>query len=111
MNLIKYLNAQRDWSSETFGPIPEVDRTRGITDHIRKELVEIEEDHAAGKDTLEEWVDVFILACDGLWRTGHKPKDIAKAIMAKFGRNVARKWPDWRALPQDKAIEHVREEA
>lgn len=50
-----------EWSEKTFGPGM---RTEGITAHIRKELLEIEED----PNSLEEWIDVMILAFDGAWR-------------------------------------------
>mgnify|MGYP002130464712 CR=1 FL=1 len=37
-NLWAYLHSHLHWSRKTFGPGP---RTKGITDHIRKELAEI----------------------------------------------------------------------
>ena len=40
MDLNKYLMKQIAWSSKTFG---NGERSQGIVDHIRKELVEIEE--------------------------------------------------------------------
>src|SRR5215469_9249484 len=53
-----HFRRQRDWSLETFGPGPHV---KSLTDHIRSELVEIETDPTS----LEEWIDVAILAFDG----------------------------------------------
>ena len=35
-------------------------------------------------------------------------KAIVAAIDAKQTKNEARKWPDWRTQPTDKAIEHDR---
>lgn len=98
---VAHLARQRDWSFKTFGPGP---RTNGVCDHIRKELLEIEDDPA----DLGEWVDVIILAFDGAWRTGAKPSEIIAAIKAKQARNEARSWPDWRTADPDRAIEHVR---
>jgi hypothetical protein len=92
---------QRDWSLHTFGPGA---RTAGVLDHIRKELKEIE----AEPTSLEEWIDVAILAFDGAWRAGHTPEKIAAAWLAKQGKNESRKWPDWRTVSPDQAIEHVR---
>jgi deoxycytidylate deaminase len=97
---VQHLLRQRRWSEETFGPGP---RTKGVLDHIRKELVEIEEDPLG-----TEWVDLIILAFDGIWRAGYDPQQILDAIVAKQGRNEARTWPDWRAFTADTAIEHVR---
>lgn len=96
-----YLARQREFSERTFGPGA---RTKGVIDHIRKELVEIEADPA----DVKEWVDVVILALDGAWRAGWEPQAIIDAIHAKQAANEARQWPDWRTQSQDRAIEHVR---
>jgi hypothetical protein len=100
-DLIKHLERQRRFSATTFGPGA---RTKGVCDHIRKELVEIEKE----PNDLEEWVDVILLALDGAWRAGHEPEEIARAVAAKQTKNEARDWPDWRTQPADRAIEHVR---
>lgn len=102
-DLIRHLHHQRRFSLKTFGPGP---RSKGVIDHIRKELVEIE----AAPLELEEWVDVILLALDGAWRAGYSPEDIAEAIEGKQERNEARAWPDWRTASPDQAIEHVRVE-
>lgn len=99
---VDHLTRQRNWSRLTFGPGP---RTRGVVDHIRKELDEV----LAAPLDLNEWVDVIILGFDGAWRAGHEPERIIAAIKAKQARNEARTWPDWRASSDDVAIEHVRE--
>jgi hypothetical protein len=98
---VVHLARQREWSRQTFGP---GDRAKGVVDHIRKELAEIEADPT----DLGEWVDVVILALDGAWRSGHEPHEIIGAIKAKQARNEARVWPDWRTAPANKAIEHDR---
>jgi hypothetical protein len=95
-----HLANQRDWSERTFGP---GSRLLGVLDHIRKELVEIEDDPT----DVEEWVDVIILAFDGAWRAGWEPQQIIDAIKAKQAKNEARTWPDWRGVPADQAIEHT----
>lgn len=102
-DLVAHLARQQAFSARTFGPGT---RTAGISDHIRKELVEIEQAPAC----LAEWVDVALLALDGAWRAGHTPEQIAEAIAAKQAKNESRTWPDWRTADPDKAIEHVREE-
>ena len=93
----------------------------GVIDHIRKELAEVED---AGGDA-SEWVDVVILALDGLTRrlaycTGNgaergNPEHVAQMacnmIVGKQTRNEARTWPDWRTMSADKAIEHDRSHA
>jgi hypothetical protein len=96
-----HLDRQRAWSARTFGP---GDRTAGVIDHIKKELVEVE----AQPDDVEEWADILILGFDGALRAGHEPQAIIDAIKAKQAKNEARTWPDWRTMPADKAIEHVR---
>ena len=103
-DLTGHLDRQRDFSLKTFGPGI---RTKGVCDHIRKELSEIEE----SPEDLEEWVDVILLALDGAWRAGHSAAEICAAIDAKQTKNEARDWPDWRTQSPDKAIEHVRDKA
>lgn len=102
-DLVEHVRRQQAFSERTFGPGP---RTRGILDHIRKELIEIEKSPI----DLEEWVDVVLLALDGAWRAGHNPEMIASAVRDKLTANEKRQWPDWRTADPDRAIEHVREE-
>lgn len=115
MNLEAHLLRQMAFSHATFGPGV---RTEGVVDHIRKELVEVEEANGAS----DEWVDVVILALDGLTRqlaycNGQRndPARVAETVCAmivgKQTRNEMRTWPDWRTARKDKAIEHVRSEA
>lgn len=112
MNLQQHLLRQMAFSHATFGPGT---RTNGVIDHIRKELAEVEQAHGAA----DEWVDVVILALDGLTRQlafingdRRNPYDVADLacamIIGKQTRNEARVWPDWRTASADKAIEHVR---
>jgi hypothetical protein len=96
-----YYARQIEWSRQTFGP---GERTNGVLDHIRKELTEI----AAEPHDLSEWIDVIILAMDGFWRHGGTAEDLLPRLLAKQQKNMARKWPDWRTMSEDKAIEHDR---
>lgn len=98
-----HLQRQREWSERTFGP---GSRHKGVVDHIRKELLEIE----AAPDDITEWIDVVILALDGAWRAGASPDAIISALVAKQSKNEARTWPDWRTMSEDKAICHVKGE-
>lgn len=102
-SLIEYLYRQRAFSEKAFGP---GDRAKGVVDHIRKELLEVE----AEPGDLKEWIDVVTLALDGAWRAGFSPEQIISQLDATLTRNEKRKWPDWRTMPADKAIEHVRGE-
>lgn len=97
-----HLKRQIDFSKKTFGP---GDRFEGVIDHIRKELVELEETH--GND-VSEWADVIILAFDGAWRAGWTPQQTLDAVRDKQTKNEGREWPDWRTADVTKAIEHVR---
>ncbi len=98
---VNHLERQIAWSLSTFGPGL---RTKGVIDHIRKELTEIE----ANPSDIFEWVDVIILAFDGAWRAGWKPQEILQAIKDKQAKNEKRSWPDWRTKSEDEAIEHVK---
>lgn len=100
-DLRAHLQRQREWSERTFGP---GDRAKGVVDHIRKELREIE----AAPGDISEWIDVVILGLDGAWRAGYSPDQIITALVAKQARNEDRVWPDWRSMPADVAIEHDR---
>lgn len=102
MNLIHHIYRQQAFSLRAFGP---GDRTPGVSDHIRKELLEI----AADPSDVSEWADVILLAIDGAWRSGHTPEEIAQAILDKQARNEQRTWPDWRTVDTTKAIGHLSE--
>ena len=116
MDLQQHLIRQMAFSHATFGP---GERTNGVIDHIRKELVEVEDSEGSA----EEWVDVVILALDGLTRRlafvgGAGRGDPARVaematnmIVGKQTRNEARNWPDWRTAPAGKAIEHIKDAA
>ncbi|WP_444551114.1 dATP/dGTP pyrophosphohydrolase domain-containing protein [Brucella vulpis] len=96
-----YYARQIEWSKNTFGPAL---RTKGIIDHIKKELKEIE----AEPHDLSEWIDVVILAMDGFWRHGGSVDDLMPRLLAKQQKNMARTWPDWRTMSEEQAIEHDR---
>ena len=96
-----YFARQIEWSRNTFGPGL---RTGGIIDHIGKELKEV----AADPHDLSEWVDLIILSMDGFWRHGGTAGDLLPRLLAKQRKNMARTWPDWRTVGEDKAIEHDR---
>lgn len=118
MDLKQHLLRQIAFSEKTFGPGP---RSEGIIDHVRKELEEIK---GAPFHSMKaaEWVDVAILALDGLWREIREcdPEfyandelvalDACAMIEAKQSKNEDRKWPDWRTAEPGKAIEHVRDD-
>ena len=104
-NFRAHLERQAAWSERTFGP---GHRTRGVVDHIRKELHEVLLAHDELEPTLPEWIDVVILALDGAWRSGAAPEGIIEALIAKQAKNEARTWPDWRTADPNKAIEHDR---
>lgn len=102
MNLEEYLASQQVFSERTFGP---GERTKGVLDHIAKELDEIK----AKPDDLSEWVDVLTLAFDGALRKGFTPGEIASCLTAKLYKNIKRKWPDYRNYSQHEAIEHIKD--
>lgn len=96
------IERQREWSTRSFGPDR---RTEGILRHIAKECDEVR----AEPESLEEWVDIAILALDGAWRAGHEPQAVIDRLVAKQEENFTRSYPDWRTLTEDDPIEHIRE--
>lgn len=114
MNLQEHLARQIAFSRSTFGP---GERTEGVSDHIRKELMEVKAGYQP-EYRAQEWVDVAILGLDGLWRAlaiaypclsdAELAAKACEWIEAKQTKNEGRSWPDWRTASQDKAIEHVR---
>jgi hypothetical protein len=144
MNLVEHMVRQLTFSGKTFGP---GSRLGGVTDHIRKELIElggppddlenailsrnsalalrIATHRAMKRGQVEkpgdpkEWVDVVLLALDGLWRAIDEEANgnltaqeiaelVVELIEAKQAKNEARDWPDWRTMSADRAIEHDR---
>jgi flavin-dependent dehydrogenase len=112
MDFEQHLIRQMAFSHATFGP---GERQQGVIDHIRKELIEVETSNGEAS----EWVDVVILALDGLTRRLSYPnqnrRDPARVaieavsmIIEKQTKNEARVWPDWRTAPAGKAIEHIK---
>lgn len=112
MDLAQHLLRQMAFSHATYGPGT---RTEGVVDHIRKELKEVIDGHGDSA----EWVDIVILALDGLTRqlaycNGKRAdaKTVAETacrmIEGKQTRNEERSWPDWRTVADGKAIEHHR---
>lgn len=113
MDFKQHLIRQMAWSHATFGP---GDRSKGVIDHIRKEIKEVEE----SEGDAAEWVDIVILALDGLTRrlafstsdnARRDPNQVAQMacnmIEEKQTKNEARSWPDWRTAEKNKAIEHI----
>lgn len=114
MDLEKHLMRQMAFSRATFGPGT---RRDGVLDHLEKEIGEVRASGGAS----DEWVDLVLLALDGLTRQiahGHQDgikrrmpaRNIAQVacalIEAKQDKNENRLWPDWRTAPADKAMEH-----
>lgn len=94
------LHSQAEWSRDTFGP----GFRSGVFRHIEEELKEAEADPG----DVSEWNDLMILVFDGAMRAGHSPAEIIAGYHTKMLRNKARIWPDWRGLPTDQPINHVR---
>lgn len=102
LDLATFIDETKAFSEIVFGPGL---KTKSILDHIRREMIEVE----AKPCDLDEWVDIILLAIDGAWRCGFSPKQICAALWAKLRKNKLRKWPDWRTLDPDQAIEHIRD--
>jgi hypothetical protein len=113
-DLEQHLLRSMAFSHATFGPGT---RTEGVIDHIKKEIVEVENSNGDAS----EWIDLVILSLDGLTRElkyGREDgriqlnDDVAKwassILRNKQAKNELRVWPDWRKVDPDKAIEHDR---
>lgn len=99
-----------DWRTTVSGnsfkvPMVKYKGPVGTVDHIRRELVEIEQD---GYFTPTEWIDVVILGIDGYIRSGGKPEEFLIQLFGKQRKNFNRVWPDWKTADRSKAIEHKR---
>lgn len=115
-DLEAHLKRQMAFSHATFGP---GQRTDGVIDHIKKELIEVD-DTDDFDEKAKEWADVVILALDGLTRhlayyasdTRANPNFVANEAVSyiekKQSTNEARDWPDWRTTDPNRAIEHHR---
>ena len=87
-----------------------------MADHIRKELEHEILPLGDDEETSSEWVDVVILAFDGLTRAlvaegvswDVAPQIACAMMVAKQSKNEQRTWPDWRTADPNKAIEHDR---
>lgn len=115
LDLQQHLARQMVFSRATFGPGA---RTEGVLDHLKKEIEEVRSAPSTQK-RIVEWVDLVILSLDGLTRAiwadsdyvisaDEAAEDACFAIRSKQQKNERRDWPDWRTMPTDKAIEHVR---
>ena len=102
MILEKLITRLHRWQIKTFGPGKQVIR---YTDHILDELIEVLED----PNSLEEWMDIVILALGGAARQGYTPCEIAEELDAKVTIIMARKYPDWRTVPHGEVINHIKE--
>lgn len=115
-DLVQHLHKQAVFSKATFGPGV---RTEGVLDHIYKEIEEVR-NARGGEERQYEWVDIVILALDGLLRdiaNSYPEYDykIVSEIAVEFIKNKQltnemRDWPDWRNSDPNKAIEHIKKD-
>jgi hypothetical protein len=99
--LVQFIFKFKAWSIKIFG----TDKTAlSITNHIREELLEVEEDPY----DLVEWADVILMGIDGFVRHGGCPEDLLDIMIAKFEIVQERKYPDIKDQVKDKPINHIR---
>jgi len=109
LGIAEYMAHASVWSHRTFGPGA---RQAGVVAHIRKELIEIEDE----PEDLSEWADLFILGLDGCWRAmidWDDPHDVPGArewyeveddildllvCAGSEGDDTAEDWPDMSAV-------------
>ncbi len=107
MNFTNRLSRVVRWGRETHG---EGDKQERLLNHIALEIEEVRE--SEGSPT--EWVDLVILALDGLTRSYGDVTPLiaatkaAEEIERKWDKNTTRDWPDPKKHPDDKPMEHIR---
>lgn len=110
MDLKQHLTNQIIFSRNTFGPGTNRER---LLAHLAKEIEETRESNGDSS----EWVDILILALDGLTRQiahvdGYNPEANAQRaceiLKQKQTINENRKWPDWRTTAPSAPIEHLK---
>jgi hypothetical protein len=110
MDLKAHLENQIIFSRNTFGPGTNTER---LLNHLKNEIEETLNSHGDSS----EWVDILILALDGLTRQiafvdGYDPaKNAQRAceiLQQKQRINENRKWPDWRTTAPSAPIEHLK---
>ena len=84
----------------------------GPLEHLIKEAKEAHAE-ASGEDfdlskLKKEIADCLFLVFDAAHRAGMSYAELTKVAMAKLKENKQRKWPDWRTMDPNKAIEHDR---
>lgn len=104
LGLAALVERQKAFSLETFGPGRRLD---GCADHIFIKTEELRE-VLSDLDAAHKYASIVLLAIDGLWRLGGGSVRVAELIAAKLAENRASKWPDWRTMPQDKAIRRIK---
>ena len=106
-----------DWAYDNFGPGV---RTESVLSHIEKEIQEVRE-ASSDEDIVGEFLDIAVLSLDGAIRILRKTHgiegesfsvtlELERLLDKKLYRNKARRWPDWRQIPEGQPIEHIREE-
>ncbi len=98
-NLGRYATEKMVWSKRTFG---EGARTRGLLEHLRDEVNEVEKDPY----DLTEWIDIMMLAIDGYWRHGGKNYRLMNDLWKKFEICKMRVYPT-PVGPEDMS-QHIR---
>ena len=96
MELFGFLARKNRWSKETF-PTVTVD---GVLNHIEEEIKEIK----AKPDDLEEWIDLILLAFDGVHRAGFTPHELIKMLEYKQDKNTKR---NWNAVNSEGYVKHI----
>lgn len=104
MTFDEFFDLQAAWSRETFGP----DNVRGPIGPLKHLEKEVKEAQDAPGD-LSEYVDCLFLVCDAARRAGFTREQLLEGASLKLAKNMARQWPDWRTVPLNTAIEHVRD--
>lgn len=69
--ILKYIADHISWSEATFGDRGNMEY---LLRHIEKEIAEVK----VHPDNLEEWIDIMILAIEGLWKTGLTAEEITE---------------------------------
>lgn len=108
VSLEAILERQSEWSRKTFGKYSHW-RRFGLVDHLRKEIEEVFKELSEGGDALFEFVDVALLAFDGMMASGLCANSVMNNLLAKIEDNERRQWPKIEDQVPGKAVEHVKD--
>jgi hypothetical protein len=101
MTIREYVVEHKAWSEETFG---KGEHTEGLLKHITKKVEEVRK---CPSDAME-WIDIIILAFDGVLRVGFTAEQVVSALIEKQNINRSRAYP--KITDPSQPTEHLQQD-